>query len=104
MRSPLLAALCCVLSSACGSPCPAGTEVCYEVTFQGTWTETTHPVDYPSGSALDPNSAHFSGIIGAAHNASYRLFDVGELATEGLITLAHTGVHSPLDEELRAAA
>ena len=74
-----------------------------ELTFQGTWTAATHPVDYPKGGALSLSGAHFSGLIGAPHNERYRLFGEGALATRGLELLSHKGSKSPLDDELKAA-
>ena len=76
----------------------------YELTFQGTWTAATHPVDYPKGGTLSLSGAHFSGLIGAPHSAKYHLFKEGALATPGLELVSHKGSKSPLDDELRAAA
>lgn len=94
-----------LLAAGCGAtqkPTSADAAI-YEVTFQGTWTKATHPTDYPEGSSLNPNAAHFSGVIGAAHNPSYFIFKEGAMATPGLMMLSHKGSHSPLDEELKAA-
>jgi hypothetical protein len=68
----------------------------YSVTFEGTWSSATHPLNFPSG-------AHFSGVIGAAHNEGYRIFVEGGSATEGLERLAEGGKYSPLDKEIEAA-
>jgi hypothetical protein len=68
----------------------------YTVTFDGTWSAATHPIEYPS-------NAHFSGLIGATHDAGYVLFREGRTATDGLEKLAEMGAHSPLDKEIRAA-
>ena len=49
-------------------PCCACEEAKYEVTFEGLWSEKTHPKDFPRGEWL----LHFSDIIGASHSAGYR--------------------------------
>ena len=68
----------------------------YTVIVKSTWTKRTHPFEYPSG-------AHFSGMIGASHNANYSIFAVGRRPTPGLERLSEEGKHSPLDTEIRAA-
>lgn len=79
------------------TPAPAAdTGATYKVTFHGTWSRATHPIEYPKG-------AHFSGLIGATHNGGYVLFKVGKVATRGLKNLAEHGQHSPFDDEIRAA-
>src|SRR6266704_2678581 len=72
----------------------AGAE--YTVIVKSTWTKTTHPFEYPSG-------AHFSGMIGASHNAKYSVFAVGRRPTPGLERLSEEGKHSPLDTEIQSA-
>lgn len=74
---------------------PAG-PVEYTVIIKSTWTRTTHPYQYPSG-------AHFSGMIGASHNAKYSIFAVGRRPTRGLERLSEEGKHSPLNDEIKAA-
>jgi len=69
----------------------------YEVTFVSTWSSTTHPDSFPSG------SAHFSGLIGATHNASVNLWKVGELASAGIESMAETGSKSLLTNEINMA-
>ena len=49
-------------------PCCACEEAKYEVTFEGLWSEKTHPKDFPKSRWL----LHFSDIIGASHSAGYR--------------------------------
>ena len=68
----------------------------YTVIIKSTWTKTTHPFEYPSG-------AHFSGMIGASHNAKYSIFAVGRRPTPGLERLSEEGKHSPLDTEIQSA-
>jgi len=74
---------------------PAG-PVEYRVVVKSTWTKVSHPFEYPSG-------AHFSGMIGASHNAKYSIFAIGRRPTPGLERLSEEGKHSPLDTEIRTA-
>jgi hypothetical protein len=66
------------------------------VIIKSTWTKTSFPLEYPSG-------AHFSGMIGASHNAKYSIFVIGRRPTGGLERLSEEGKHSPLDTEIRTA-
>jgi len=68
----------------------------YRIVVRSTWTRANHPFEYPTG-------AHFSGLIGASHNANYSIFAVGRRPTPGLERLSEEGKHSPLDAEIRAA-
>ena len=68
----------------------------YTVIIKSTWTKTTHPYQYPP-------DAHFSGMIGASHNANYTIFAIGRRPTRGLERLSEEGKHSPLNEEIKAA-
>jgi spondin N len=68
----------------------------YTVIVKSTWTKVSHPFEYPSG-------AHFSGMIGASHNAKYSIFAIGRRPTPGLERLSEEGKHSPLDTEIRSA-
>src|SRR3989442_1031248 len=69
----------------------------YTVIIKSTWTKTSHPFEYPSG-------AHFSGMIGASHNAKYSIFAIGRRPTPGLERLSEEGKHSPLDRDERVRA
>src|SRR6266545_2155487 len=74
---------------------PAG-PVEYRVIVKSTWTKVSHPFEYPSG-------AHFSGMIGASHNANYSLFSLGRRPTPGLERLSEDCYHAPLNTEIRTA-
>lgn len=89
---PLAAALLALAAA----PALADSSARYTVTFNGTWSAETHPLEYPSG-------AHFSGLVGATHNGEYRIFAEGGTATPGLEALSERGAHNPLDDEIRAA-
>ena len=49
----------------------------YQVVFERTWSETTHPQDFPL-------LAHFSPVIGVTHAAGAPLFPMGKTASAGL--------------------
>ena len=68
----------------------------YRVTFQSVWSTSTHPGAYPV-------NAHYSGLIGMTHNSSIKLFELGELASPGIISMAEFGAKSSLITEVNAA-
>jgi hypothetical protein len=68
----------------------------YTVIIKSTWTKANFPLEYPS-------DAHFSGMIGASHNARYTIFAVGRRPTKGLERLSEEGKHSPLNDEIKQA-
>jgi hypothetical protein len=74
----------------------AAAPVRYQVVFERTWSETSHPQDFPL-------LAHFSPVIGVTHNGAYQPFRAGAAATAGLEHLCEEGKHQPLDGEIRAA-
>lgn len=67
----------------------------YRVTFEADWSATTHPVGFPAG-------AHWSGLIGAAHNDQAVIWRSGELASNGIESMAETGSKSPLSSEINS--
>lgn len=67
-------------------------EEVYDVEFIGTWSETTHPTDFPSG-------AHFSPVAAISHVEGLELINVGLSATEGVKSMAETGSTDALEEE-----
>lgn len=68
----------------------------YRVTFQSTWTERSHPIDFPS-------SAHFSPLVGGTHSDAARFWGEGQLASTGIKDMAERGRTSPIDQEVEAA-
>ena len=58
-------------------PCCACEEAKYEVTFEGLWSEKSHPKDFPTSRWL----LHFSDIIGASHSAGYRCVSYNSCTT-----------------------
>jgi len=79
------------------SPAFAAGVAVYEVRVERSWSESTHPRDYPG------DVAHFSPGIGATHGAGYRLFAEGGTATAGLEMLSQKGQVSPFDKEIADA-
>jgi hypothetical protein len=73
----------------------------YTIVFKSMWTAAAHPFEYPEAGIV--TGPHYSGIIGAAHNASYGIFKVGSLPTPGLERLSEEGKPTPLDEQIKAA-
>jgi hypothetical protein len=69
----------------------------YDVTFNATWSATTHPGAYPAG-------AHFSPLIGVTHNDQVTFWESGGIATAGIEQMAETGGISTLQTEFAAAA
>ncbi len=65
----------------------------YELIFVATWSEQSHPRDFPPG-------PHFSGLIGAVHSSVFELWREGELASPGMERMAELGAKSPLDIEV----
>jgi hypothetical protein len=72
-----------------------GAEVQYEVTFDATWSESTH--------AAFPPDPHFSGLIGGTHRQRASFWQVDELATAGIEDMAETGGKSQLQREINSA-
>ena len=68
----------------------------YTVTFDATWSQETHPFDFP------PNP-HFSGLIGASHNDEITFWGEGQLASLGIKSMAETGSKDPLNNEIDTA-
>jgi hypothetical protein len=68
----------------------------YEVTFRATWSEETHPIDFPP-------SPHFSGLIGGTHSDLVSFWNEGELASLGIKRMAELGSKTVLTQEVQAA-
>lgn len=68
----------------------------YEISFVGTWSAETHADGFPPG-------PHFSPLIGAVHDESFDMWTVGELASDGIESMAETGGTSALASEVMAA-
>ncbi len=68
----------------------------YVVTFNSTWSQQTHPTDWP-------DNAHYSGLIGGTHSSRVVFWQDGQLASAGIQAMAERGRKSPLDAEVMAA-
>ncbi|KZN47227.1 spondin domain-containing protein [Pseudoalteromonas luteoviolacea] len=75
------------------TPPAASNNATYELTFTRTWDAQTFPTNYPSGT-------HFSPVIGLTHNAQGRIFQRGESASAGIVSMAETGSKAALKEEI----
>ena len=69
------------------------TGVRYRVTFNATWSMQTHPTNFPS-------NPHFSGLVGATHHGDVRLWETGEVASDGIELMAETGGKRELRHEI----
>ena len=67
----------------------------YRVTFEADWSSVTHPSGFPGG-------AHFSGLIGATHGTETAIWRSGELASNGIESMAETGSAFLLRTEIEA--
>lgn len=80
-------------SAFAGDPVDTAT---YRLTVDNTWSEETHP-------GLFPPDAHFSWLGGGTHDESVSFWNVGELASPGMVQMAETGVTQILIGEVMAA-
>ncbi len=83
-----------VLPVAFAAPVAAGT-VTYRLTVDNTWSEETHPGRFPP-------DAHFSWLGGGTHNDLVSFWQVGELASPGMVQMAETGATFILLDEVQA--
>jgi hypothetical protein len=68
----------------------------YEVVFNATWSQATHPEHWPAG-------AHFSGLVGGTHNAKVHFWREGGPASEGIRLMAESGQKTTLLSEIAPA-
>lgn len=66
----------------------------YRIEFEATWSDSTHPDDFPSG-------AHFSPLIGGVHNDSASFWELGDTASPGMEDMAESGRTRTLAAEIR---
>lgn len=79
------------------NPCCACQEARYEMTVERLWSRHTHPKDFPS----DALSTKISDIIGASHTVTFKLWDYGTHASDGLTALAEHGSTIQLENEMK---
>lgn len=65
------------------------------MTFESTWS-----LDRPSSEF--PGSAHYSPPIGGVHDVNVTFWNVGELASNGIESIAKTGATGTLTSETQA--
>jgi len=87
--------LCLILSCVCAGRASAAS-ASYTVTFDATWSQTTHPNAYPA-------DAHFSALIGGVHSDQVSFWAPGGLASAGIEQMAEIGGTSALRSEVQAA-
>jgi hypothetical protein len=69
----------------------------YRLDVDNTWSEETHP------GRIAPTDAHFSWLGGGTHNGQVSFWQVGELASPGMVQMAETGrIDILTDEEIQA--
>jgi hypothetical protein len=91
-------AIFCILAAAATFACLplAAANIQYEVKFDATWSQATHPGAYPAG-------AHFSALIGGVHNDGVSFWTPGQLASAGIEQMAEIGGTTSLRNEVQAA-
>ena len=68
----------------------------YRLDVDNTWSEETHP------GRIAPTDAHFSWLGGGSHNSQVSFWQVGQIASPGIVQMAETGVINILtDEEIQ---
>ena len=70
-------------------------DVEYDVTFDATWSVSTHPYDFPS-------NPHFSGLVGGTHNENITFWEEGGIASDGIESMAEIGSKTILISEVNA--
>lgn len=68
----------------------------YRVSFISEWNNADFPVSFPS-------NPHFSGLIGATHNDQVKFWEPGQLASNGIESMAETGSKLALLSEIEVA-
>lgn len=69
----------------------------YSISFEGTWSASTHP--YANFSA----NAHWSNLVGAMHNANVVFVSPGTLASPGIEDVAENGANDAIQLEVQNA-
>jgi 6-phosphogluconolactonase (cycloisomerase 2 family) len=69
----------------------------YRLIFDALWSAQSHPTDFP---ADEPNIARWSPVAGLTHDSSVRLFNDGDVVSQGLVNISQSGSRDPLDSEL----
>ncbi len=68
----------------------------YSITFNATWSNTTHPNHYP-------NRAHFSKLVAVSHNSDVEFWELDGLSSLGVQNIAELGANSVFKSEVDQA-
>lgn len=68
----------------------------YQLTFVATWSERSHPTDFPG-------AAHFSPLIAASHSDQVSFWSEGAPASPGIESMAELGASGILGGEVAVA-
>ncbi len=96
MRTPSCLALPLFLAAFAARADAQRSVAAYDVTFEASWTATTHPAGFPAG-------AHFSSLVGGTHDAGVSFWSPGAIATPGIEAMAELGATGGLQTEVVAA-
>lgn len=69
----------------------------YTITFEGTWSNVTHP------SPNFPFSAHWSNLVGAMHTSNITFVGAGLFASTGIENVAESGINDEFNQEVQNA-
>ncbi|XP_012263260.2 spondin-1 [Athalia rosae] len=78
--------------------CCACDDAKYSIIFEGIWSNSTHPKDFPFSLWL----THFSDLIGATHEPTFSFWGREHVATDGFRALAEWGSVTGVHNELKA--
>uniref|UniRef100_A0A1B6CP24 Spondin-1 n=1 Tax=Clastoptera arizonana TaxID=38151 RepID=A0A1B6CP24_9HEMI len=77
--------------------CCACDEAKYKLIFEGLWSASTHPKDFPFSLWL----THFSDVIGGSHGQNFSFWGEGQIASDALRQVAEWGSVGAMEKELR---
>ncbi|CAG7830857.1 unnamed protein product [Allacma fusca] len=98
---PSLFLFCAIFFTSHGRPqCSNEKLVLYQVTLTTFWSRTNFPKQYPE---FRP-PAQFSKLVGRSHSENFNIFEIGEMASDGLKKFAETGLSDLLDEYSQGAS
>jgi hypothetical protein len=73
----------------------AESQIVYQVTMDMTWSQATHPLDWPA-------QPHFSPWVGGVHNVTVSFWEIGDPATIGVQNVAELGDDLEFGNEILA--
>ncbi|WP_406684161.1 spondin domain-containing protein [Seonamhaeicola sp. MEBiC1930] len=76
----------------------------YDIVFESIWdSELNDPTNGCSTIDL-PASAHWSDLVGATHTTANTFFEIGEMASSGIESVAETGATSTFQGEINSSS